>query len=580
MNRPALPAHRFLNRLFAGALAVAAVQTLLLVPGSAVTCRFAFLPLAALFFLLAGLLGTILVERARVFGMAGYAARQQQVFAVVPLALIGAGLAWFGRPDGVPSSGYAPAVAVLASMFPVLLMERFLAARAFESLADAQPLRALARVVLLAGSAACLLEIGAFFGIAIVVALAAVIACLVSAIGIEVALRAAGRLFLPTPAPEEARAACVSWLAASLTGGMGNPVLSRFGLDFTRSWALGYVRATIWPMMAFFGVLGWGLSGLAVVPLDGRAVYERLGVPVQVLRPGLSLILPWPMGKLRQVEFGAVHDIGLISDPPQHAHLPAAAEAPAPPSADRLWGTPHENEVTLVIASSGSGHQSFQTVSADLRLLYRVGLTDTQARDAAYGTADPDTLVRAVAARAITAYFAMRRLDEALGGAREAIAEQLRSDIQTELSTLGCGLDMVAVVIEAIHPPAGAAAAYHAVRAAEIAAQAAISGERGSAIVVRAQAKQYEDGTVSAAQASASETVETARTLSVRFASDLEASKRGSKVFALERYFFTLDTALSKTPKTILDHRLSTPATAVLDLRPPYTALPPTGSGD
>jgi regulator of protease activity HflC (stomatin/prohibitin superfamily) len=160
------------------------------------------------------------------------------------------------------------------------------------------------------------------------------------------------------------------------------------------------------------------------------------------------------------------------------------------------------------------------------------------------------------------------------------MAEQLRSYIQTELSGLHCGLDMVAVVIEAIHPPAGAADAYHAVRAAEIAAQSAIAGERGSAIVVRAQAKQYEDGMVSTAQASASETVETARILAVRFASDLVASKRGSKVFALERYFSVLDKALSKTPKTILDHRLSTPGTATLDLRPLSSAPPSTGSGD
>jgi regulator of protease activity HflC (stomatin/prohibitin superfamily) len=37
------------------------------------------------------------------------------------------------------------------------------------------------------------------------------------------------------------------------------------------------------------------------VPLDQRAVYERFGAPVRVLHPGLHLILPWPLGRLRPV---------------------------------------------------------------------------------------------------------------------------------------------------------------------------------------------------------------------------------------------------------------------------------------
>ena len=61
-----------------------------------------------------------------------------------------------------------------------------------------------------------------------------------------------------------------------------------------------------------------------------------------------------------------------------------AAEAVPPASLDRLWEQEHSGETAFLIASESGGRQSFQTVAADVRVQWRVGLSDAAALDAAY----------------------------------------------------------------------------------------------------------------------------------------------------------------------------------------------------
>jgi regulator of protease activity HflC (stomatin/prohibitin superfamily) len=329
--------------------------------------------------------------------------------------------------------------------------------------------------------------------------------------------------------------------------------------------------------VAFFLLLGWGLSGVALVPLDGRAVYERFGAPIRVLHPGLHIGLPWPLGTARPIEYGRIHEIGLVPTPPD-AQPRYTAEDPSPTNADRLWDTVHPAEITLVIASDANNRQSFQSVSADLRVLYRVGLTDEAAIQAAYAIAAPEDLVRAAAGRVTAAYFAARTLDAVLGANRETMAATLRTRVQAELDRHDTGLQIVDVVIEAIHPPAGAAEAYHNVRAAEIAARTAVAVEHGAAATIYAQSHQYAYQMTAAAHAAAAETVAAARTQAVRFTADQQADRAGGPSFLLERYFFALSSALARAPKTIIDHRLNWPEAPVLDLRP-FSAATGAGTG-
>ena len=129
------------------------------------------------------------------------------------------------------------------------------------------------------------------------------------------------------------------------------PARTQFGIDLARSFALGYTRRAAAPiLLLFLMALSWGLSGLALVGYDERAVYERFGAPVGVMRPGLHAILPWPFGRTRLIEFGAVHE-----EPLGGAALgpidPIGAEAIPPPSLDRLWEQAHPGEMIFLTAA-------------------------------------------------------------------------------------------------------------------------------------------------------------------------------------------------------------------------------------
>jgi regulator of protease activity HflC (stomatin/prohibitin superfamily) len=215
-------------------------------------------------------------------------------------------------------------------------------------------------------------------------------------------------------------------------------------------------------------------------------------------------------------------------------------------------------------------------MSLDLRVLWRVGMTDAQALRAAYSAADPAALTRAAAGRAVAAFFAGQTLAQVLGENRETMAEQLRGAIQARLDGFASGLEVVAVAIEAIHPPAGAADAYHAVQAAEIVANASVAAERGRAQGVAAAAAQTASETTNGARALAAEALGVARADLIRFTADRDAAQAGGASFPLERYFAALSSALTRAPLTILDHRVAAGDAPVLDIRPPAAAQPTT----
>ena len=92
--------------------------------------------------------------------------------------------------------------------------------------------------------------------------------------------------------------------------------------------------------------------------------------------------------------------------------------------------------------------------------------------------------MRASAGRLLARYFSTRTLIGALGEKREGLSDELRQDLQGALDKASTGIELVAVVVEAIHPPAGAADSYHEVQAARIRSEVMIAEARRKAIMV------------------------------------------------------------------------------------------------
>lgn len=86
--------------------------------------------------------------------------------------------------------------------------------------------------------------------------------------------------------------------------------------------------------------------------------------------------------------------------------------------------------------------------------------------------------------------FVRYTLNDVLGQSREAFAKEFRTALQTEMDWMSAGIEAIAVVVEAIHPPPGTTGAYHNVLAAESLAKSRISFERADAVRKKKSAEQ------------------------------------------------------------------------------------------
>ncbi|MBX8520627.1 protease modulator HflK [Pseudomonas cichorii] len=409
--------------------------------------------------------------------------------------------------------------------------------------------------------------------------LAVLIGILPTLVAIEFLLRAALSFFAPRNERLEPRLMASSFMA-DLLRWPPRPLLvlqhelhNRFGIDLRQIWALSYMRRAFLPVLAVIAALGWALTGVHEIPMQGRGIYERFGKPAEVFGPGLHVGLPWPFGKVLSVENGVVHEMATsVSEASAVEQLLDPAEGPPPASANRLWDASHINEKSQVIASSAGDKQSFQVVNMDVRFVYRIGLSDAAALAATYNSADVPTLIRSTASRVLVHDFASRTLDELLGEQRTGLAEDIGKAVQADLQRLDSGVEILATVVEAIHPPAGAANAYHAVQAAQIGAQALIARERGAASAQASQAQLNASVAHDQASANAREVLATAQGADLRFSAERQAYAKAGQAFLLEQYLTQLSRGLSNARLLVLDHRLGGNSAPTIDLR---TFTPP-----
>ncbi|MCS4247834.1 protease modulator HflK [Pseudomonas sp. BIGb0164] len=472
----------------------------------------------------------------------------------------------------VGQSASIGAALALALAFGLLVFERRLAQESVAQWPEASPLAQLSRVaiVCLVVSALCLL----FAGAASVwpLRLAVLVGLLPGLVAVEFLLRAVLSLFSPHQPRLEPRLMAQSFIAGLLRWppqpllALQHELHNRFGIDLRQIWAFTYMRRAFLPVLLVVLAVGWALTGVHEVPLQGRGIYERFGKPVEVFGPGLHAGLPWPLGRVLAVENGVVHELATSVSEASTPEL-APAEGPAPLIANRLWDASHVNDKSQVIASSSGDKQGFQIVNMDVRFVYRIGLTDRAALAATYNSADVPTLIRSTASRILVHDFASRTLDELLGEQRTSLADEIGRAVQADLQKLDSGVEILATVVEAIHPPAGAANAYHGVQAAQIGAQALISRERGAASEQTNQALLQASTVRDEAQATAREVSAGARAADLRFAAEQKAYATAGQAFVLEQYLGQLSQGLAHAKLLILDHRLGADGAPTIDLR-------------
>jgi regulator of protease activity HflC (stomatin/prohibitin superfamily) len=165
-------------------------------------------------------------------------------------------------------------------------------------------------------------------------------------------------------------------------------------------------------------------------------------------------------------------------------------------------------------------------------------------------------------------HLASRTLAQLLGEYRGSVTRSLRAGLQQMLDGIGAGVEVVAVIVEAMHPPGGAAVAYRNVQPAEIAAKTKISAERGRAEITASAARRDANDAIDKATAAAAERLSTAEIVRTKLRSDAAAYHADPGPLLLETYLSQLSAALGQVSLEILDHRLGGADGPTLDLRP------------
>lgn len=396
-------------------------------------------------------------------------------------------------------------------------------------------------------------------------------------IALELFLRALIAVFSPPREDKEPEFIAGSLLAAQLCWPprplqfVQNELHQHFGIDLRQIWAFRFMRRALLPLGAILLLTGWLLTGISEVPLTQRGIYESFGKPVAVRQPGLHAGLPWPFGRTLMVDNGEVHELTTGSEEPVSATPVAVAdtaEGPAPESANRLWDSGHSSDKSQIIASAANDRQSFQIMNMDVRFVYRIALNDDAAMASLYHTENMPVLIRSIANQVLVHDFSSRTLDSLLGSDQTRLAGDIRQKVQVQLDHLNSGVELLATVIESIHPPAGAADAYHGVQAAQILAQSAIAGEKGQAAQQLNAAQQFAGLARDAATAQSHENMDQAQVMALSFNAENQAYQTGGQSFLTERYFSRLTLAMQQHPKVlIVDHRMGGWTPPVLDLR-------------
>lgn len=512
------------------------------------------------------------------------------VLGIAALSLPIAATPWnpLAQPRPIGSDTTPALLAGAASLvlgFGALVAERFYtmhAERGRAYVALANMLRVAVLVAVLAAGASAMLAVAGIAAEWLVRAAAlfnAALAC-------EFALRAMLSWFAP-PQSKRGDASVPDSLLAGLLrfhpspwARIGAELRERYGIDLRQSWVLRSLARLAPAACVAMLALAWLLTGVVILGPDERAVYERFGAPAAVWQPGLHVALPWPFGRAHRLDNGTVRQLVVSGSAQDDSAFvpPVAADAPTPEQLDRLWDVAHQSETSQVIAGGSAGQQNFQIVSADVRLDYRIGPTDAAARAALYRAADVPATVRALANREVVRYLASHTLASLLETRQTAMADAVKRAVQARLDGLASGIEVVAVVIESVHPPAGASAAYHSVQAAQIRAQASVAQARGLAAQALGDAREEAQAVVAQAGAQGAEAISAATAQQTTFGADMAAAQAAGPAFALEYYLHNLQKGIASANLTIIDDRLAQGGRATIDLRS-YGAPDAAGAG-
>ena len=264
----------------------------------------------------------------------------------------------------------------------------------------------------------------------------------------------------------------------------------------------------------------------------------------QSLQPGFHLSMPWPLGGIRQVETGPLHEtvLGFKTDPGNPI----------------LWERAHYGGESMSLVGEGDDF-----LSISVPIFFRI-------QDAAAylkSSTDSESLLRNLGDRILLRLTIRESAGEIMTTARESMRAEFHRQLQAELDQMNAGIVVTEVYFRDIHPPVEVAPFFQGVISAMEDKEAYIhSGEAYQRdIVTRASgtAKQI----LTTAEASSDNRILGAEGEASRFTSLSKARAENPALYEFREGFRMLDLTLGGAKKAIFDEKMSGQMPTHLDLR-------------
>jgi Cu+-exporting ATPase len=184
------------------------------------------------------------------------------------------------------------------------------------------------------------------------------------------------------------------------------------------------------------------LGGIYTVPPEQTAIVQRFGRRLQPdSGPGLHYKLPWPIDTLTRVQARRIRavEVGFRSDASSSSAEPAAYEWNVQHRSGRFQRKPEES---LMLTGDQNMIELNATVHYDL----------ARPDEFVFGQLDGEATVRAATESSIQSAVVNTALDEVLTTGRLAIERRIQQELQARLGRYRCGIRVLSVRLEDVHP--------------------------------------------------------------------------------------------------------------------------------
>ncbi|MEM6794666.1 MAG: protease modulator HflK [Acidobacteriota bacterium] len=318
-------------------------------------------------------------------------------------------------------------------------------------------------------------------------------------------------------------------------GSLFDVLAEAFGIDLRGAWALTFMRRSLAPLAGALLFVGWLASSLVVIEASSVGLLERFGkVDSEPLRPGLHVVLPWPMHQVIRVPTQRVQTIPI--------GFKGARE-----DSSMLWTVEHAEEEYKLLLGDG---RDLVTINASLH--YRI--SDPFAY--VYSLQNPDETLGVLADRVLMQRTVGRSLNGVLSENLAALGDELEQAIQEASDERLLGFEIVDLTLTGLHPPVSVASDYQAVVAARVDQRTKVMEAEAYSAKEKPRADGEAESLANGAQAHRVTRLATAQGEAIAFEA-LQASYGASpEAFALVRYLQVMEAQLTGKRFHVIDHTI------------------------